>query len=44
MTTTPETCDNCDTTKAAYNTETNEKVCNNRSCSESPMNEELTYM
>lgn len=39
-----ETCDECGGTKAATNTETGEAVCNNRSCLESPMNEELTIM
>jgi len=37
-------CDNCGGTKDAYNSEKEEYVCNNRKCSESPMNENLTYM
>jgi len=37
-------CEECGGTKDAVNQETGEQVCNNRSCSESPMNEELTYM
>lgn len=39
-----DTCSECGGTKAATNRETGEKVCNNRSCSESPMNEDLTFM
>jgi len=37
-------CEECGGTKAATNLETGEKVCNNRSCPESPMNDELTFM
>jgi len=37
-------CSECGGTKDGINTETGEQVCNNRSCSESPMNEELTIM
>jgi len=37
-------CEECGGTKNGYNKEKQEKICNNRSCSESPMNEELTYM
>lgn len=37
-------CDECGGTKDAYNTERDEYVCDNRSCPESPMNENLTYI
>lgn len=37
-------CGECGGTKAAVNIKTGDSVCNNRSCPESPMNEELTYM
>jgi len=39
-----EKCDECGGVKNAVNNESGEKVCNNRSCSESPMRNELTYM
>jgi len=37
-------CDECGSTKNAYNQEKEEWRCNKRSCPESPMNEELTYI
>ena len=37
-------CDECGGTMDNENRETGEPVCDNRKCSESPMNEELTFM
>lgn len=39
-----DTCDECGGTLDAYNQKTEEWVCDNRSCPESPMNPELTYV
>jgi len=37
-------CSECNGDKDAYNSEKDEYRCSNRSCPNSPMNEELTYM